>query len=295
MPVRAQPKPPFPKQRQKKPGSEAELRPRPRYEAPQYRSAGKLEGLVALITGGDSGIGRAVAVLFAREGADVAFNYLPVEQRDAEETRDAIEQAGQAALLLPGDLTDPAVCQQIVTDTAKKFGRLDILVNNAAFQQHQPSLAALTDTQLEHTFRTNILSMFRTTRAALKHMRRGACIINTGSITGLEGSEQLLDYSATERRDPRIHQVARAESGVERHPGELRRAGPSVDAAQRVRQTRRQGRSLRRANGDGTSGATGGSGARVRLLRLERRLQLHHGRGAHAAGRRDDGGVRELL
>ena len=197
MPARQQPKPPFPKQHQAKPGSEAELKPRPRYEAPAYRSAGKLEGLVALITGGDSGIGRAVAVLFAREGADVAFNYLPVEQRDAEETRDAIEQAGQTALLLPGDLTDPSVCAQIVADTVKTFGRLDILVNNAAFQQHQPSLDALPDEQLEHTFRTNILSMFRTTRAALKHMDRGASIINTGSITGLEGSEQLLDYSAT--------------------------------------------------------------------------------------------------
>jgi NAD(P)-dependent dehydrogenase (short-subunit alcohol dehydrogenase family) len=197
MAVRHQPKPPFPKQHQKKPGSEAELRPRPRYEAPQYRSAGKLEGLVALITGGDSGIGRAVAILFAREGADVAFNYLPAEQRDAEETRAAIEQAGQATRLLPGDLTDPAVCERLVADTMTTFGRLDILVNNAAFQQHQPSLDELTDEQLEHTFATNILSMFRTTRAALPHLKRGACIINTGSITGLEGSEQLLDYSAT--------------------------------------------------------------------------------------------------
>ena len=197
MPVRQQPKPPFPKQHQAKPGSEAKLKPRPRYEAPAYRSAGKLEGLVALITGGDSGIGRAVAVLFAREGADVAFNYLPVEQRDAEETRDAIEQAGQTALLLPGDLTDREVCKRIVEDTVKKFGRLDILVNNAAYQQHQASLDKLTDEQLEHTFSANIFSMFRTTRAALKHLKRGATIINTGSITGLEGSEQLLDYSAT--------------------------------------------------------------------------------------------------
>jgi NAD(P)-dependent dehydrogenase (short-subunit alcohol dehydrogenase family) len=197
MSVREYPKPPFPKQHQEKPGLEEALEPRPEYFGSEYRPAGKLDGLVALITGGDSGIGRAVAVLFAREGADVAFNFLPQETNDAEETRDAIESVGHRALLLPGDLTDQAVCQQIVDDTIAAFGRLDILVNNAAYQQHQESLDELSDEQLEHTFRTNVLSMFRITRAALPHLKRGACIINSGSITGLEGSEQLLDYSAT--------------------------------------------------------------------------------------------------
>ena len=197
MPTRTKPRPPFPEQHQPKPGSEAELRPRPQYQALDYRAAGKLRDRIALITGGDSGIGRAVAVLFAKEGADVAINYLPVEQTDAEETRDAIEREGRRALLLPGDLTDPALCRQLVEDTVAHFGRLDILVNNAAFQQHQESLEDLGDEQLEHTFRTNIFSMFRVTRAALPHLTKGAVIINTGSITGLQGSAQLLDYSAT--------------------------------------------------------------------------------------------------
>jgi NAD(P)-dependent dehydrogenase (short-subunit alcohol dehydrogenase family) len=138
-----------------------------------------------------------VAVLFAREGADVALAYLPAEEADAEETRDAIASAGQAALLLPGDLTDPQYCASIVEDTVRRFGRLDVLVNNAAFQQHQKRLDDLDDAQLEQTFQTNILSYFRVTRAALRHLKPGASIINTGSITGLEGSEQLLDYSAT--------------------------------------------------------------------------------------------------
>ena len=146
----------------------------------------------ALITGGDSGIGRAVAVLFAREGADVAIAYLPEEQQDAEETRDAIEDAGRGALLLPGDLADRQFCDRVVEDTVRRFGRLDVLGNNAAFQQHQAGLEQLEDSQLEHTFQTNILSFFRVTRAALRHLKSGAAIINTGSITGLEGSEQLL-------------------------------------------------------------------------------------------------------
>jgi NAD(P)-dependent dehydrogenase (short-subunit alcohol dehydrogenase family) len=152
---------------------------------------------VALVTGGDSGIGRAVAVMFAREGAEVAINHLPEELEDAETTRDAIEQEGRSALLIPGDLTDPDVCEYIVEETIRQFGKLDILVNNAAFQQHQSSLDELDDEQLEHTFQTNILAMFRVTRAALRHMKSGAAIINTGSITGLQGSQQLLDYSAT--------------------------------------------------------------------------------------------------
>jgi NAD(P)-dependent dehydrogenase (short-subunit alcohol dehydrogenase family) len=173
------------------------MRPRPKYQAPTYTPAGKLEGLVALITGGDSGIGRAVAVLFAREGADVAIAFLPEEQPDAEETRDAIEDAGRTALLLPGDLADRQFCDRVVEDTVRQFGRLDLLVNNAAFQQHQAGLEELEDSQLEHTFQTNILSFFRVTRAALRHLKSGAAIINTGSITGLEGSEQLLDYSST--------------------------------------------------------------------------------------------------
>src|ERR671914_20461 len=190
-------KSPYPKQHQPKPGIEAEMEPRPEYVAPHYRGAGKLEGKTALITGGDSGIGRAVAVLYAREGADVAIVYLPEEQRDAEETQAAVEEEGKRCVLIPGDVTDSQFCEEAVEQTVRELGRLDILVNNAAFQQHQESIEEITDEQLEHTFRTNIFGYFYLARAALKHMKEGSAIVNCGSITGLEGSKQLVDYSAT--------------------------------------------------------------------------------------------------
>jgi NAD(P)-dependent dehydrogenase (short-subunit alcohol dehydrogenase family) len=152
---------------------------------------------VALITGGDSGIGRAVAVLFAREGADVAITYLPEEQTDAEETREAVEDEGGRALLLAGDLQDPAFCKGAVERTVAKLGKLDVLVNNAAFQQHQQGLEELSEEQWDRTFKTNIYSYFRMTKAALPHLKEGSAILNTGSITGLEGSGHLLDYAAT--------------------------------------------------------------------------------------------------
>jgi NAD(P)-dependent dehydrogenase (short-subunit alcohol dehydrogenase family) len=191
------PEPPFPPQHQQRPGIEAKMEPRPKYEAPAYRAAGKLEGRVALITGGDSGIGRAVAVLYAREGADVAIVYLEQEERDAEETRQAVEAEGRRALLIPGDVGDSAFCNEAVARTVRELGRLDILVNNAAFQKHQKSIARLTDEQLEHTFRTNVFGYFHMARAAVEELPDGGAIINTGSITGLEGSRELLDYSAT--------------------------------------------------------------------------------------------------
>jgi NAD(P)-dependent dehydrogenase (short-subunit alcohol dehydrogenase family) len=192
-----QPKPPFPEQHQEKPGIESELDPKPRYQAPEYKPAGKLQDKVAIITGGDSGIGRAVAVMYAREGADVAIIYLPVEQGDAEETKRAVEAAGRKALLLPGDVSDPAFCRSSVERTVKEFGRLDILVNNAAFQNRQDSLDHITEEQWDRTFKTNIYGYFYMAQAALPHLKRGSAIINTGSITGLEGNKQLLDYSST--------------------------------------------------------------------------------------------------
>jgi NAD(P)-dependent dehydrogenase (short-subunit alcohol dehydrogenase family) len=192
-----QPKPPFPQQHQDKPGLESELEPRPRYQAPEYRPAGKLDDLVALVTGGDSGIGRAVAVLYAREGADVAIAYLPEEQGDAEETARAVEAAGRRALLLPGDVTEPDFARDAVQRTVDELGGLDILVNNAAYQQHQDDVLDVTDEVWEHTFRTNITGYFRMVKAALPHLPEGGAIINTGSITGLEGSGHLLAYSAT--------------------------------------------------------------------------------------------------
>jgi NAD(P)-dependent dehydrogenase (short-subunit alcohol dehydrogenase family) len=192
-----EPKPPFPPQHQEKPGIESELDPKPRYRAPRYKGSGKLDGKVALITGGDSGIGRAVAVLYAREGANVAIVYLDVEQSDAEETRRAVEKEGKEALLLPGDVCDAEFCRSAIEQTVLKFGRLDVLVNNAAYQNRQESLEDITEEQWDHTFRTNIYGYFYMAKAALRHMKAGSAIVNCGSITGLEGNKQLLDYSST--------------------------------------------------------------------------------------------------
>jgi NAD(P)-dependent dehydrogenase (short-subunit alcohol dehydrogenase family) len=192
-----EPKSPMPAQHQRKPGLEWKLDPRPRYQAPQYKGSGKLEGKVALITGGDSGIGRAVAVLFAREGADVAITYLPAEKTDARETTQAIEDEGRASFSIAGDLRKPAFARRAVTQTVSTLGKIDILVNNAAYQQHQQTLEELSEEQWDRTFRTNIYGYFFMVKAALPHLRKGSAIINTGSITGLEGSKHLLDYSAT--------------------------------------------------------------------------------------------------
>ncbi|HEX3245306.1 MAG TPA: SDR family oxidoreductase [Chloroflexota bacterium] len=191
------PTPPFPPQHQEKPGLESDLSPRPQFEAQEYKPAGKLAGKTALITGGDSGIGRAVAVLFAREGANVAIVCLPQEESDARETIRHIEAEGRQGILIMGDLTDAKFPAHCVESTVKAFGSLDILVNNAAFQQHQPGLEALTDEQFDHTFKTNIYGYFRMCKAALPHLSPGSVILNTGSITGLNGSKELLDYSAT--------------------------------------------------------------------------------------------------
>ena len=194
---RRYPEPPFPKQHQPRPGIEAEIEPRPEYEAPAYRGSGKLEGKTALITGGDSGIGRATAVLYAREGADVSIVHLPEERIDAEETRRAVQAEGQRCIAIEGDVRDSEFCRKAVDRTVKEFGHLDILVNNAAWQVHQDSLEDITDEQLERTFRTNIFGYFFMARAALPYLERGSSIINCGSVTGLQGSGGLLDYSAT--------------------------------------------------------------------------------------------------
>jgi NAD(P)-dependent dehydrogenase (short-subunit alcohol dehydrogenase family) len=191
-----EPKPPFRKQRQEPPGLESRLKPAPRFEAPRYKAAGKLEGQAALITGGDSGIGRAVAVLYAREGADVAIVYLPQEQSDAEKTRDAVRACGRRCELMPGDLTDPAFCDEVVERTVGAFGRLDILVSNAA-QQSSKDVDQLDDSDLVRTFETNIFAYVRLARAALRHMKAGASIIATSSETGIKGTKQMPDYSAT--------------------------------------------------------------------------------------------------
>ncbi|AKJ28011.1 SDR family oxidoreductase [Caldimonas brevitalea] len=186
----------LPGQHLDKPGLEAELELKPRFEAPDYQGSHKLQDMAALITGGDSGIGRAVAVLFAREGADVAIVYLN-EHEDAEETKRYVEREGRACLLIPGDVKDPAFCKQAVEKTVATFGKLDVLVNNAAFQEHAESLVDITEERFDETLRTNVYGYFHMAKAALPHLNEGASIINTGSVTGLQGSPKLLDYSTT--------------------------------------------------------------------------------------------------
>jgi NAD(P)-dependent dehydrogenase (short-subunit alcohol dehydrogenase family) len=186
----------FPAQHLAKPGLEAKLDPPPMFEAPYYRGSGKLEELVAIITGGDSGIGRAVAVLYAREGADVAIAYLD-EHGDAEVTRRAVEAEGRRCITMAGDVADQRFCVAAVEKTISEFGKLDILVNNAAFQQHVSALEDLTDEQFDRTIKTNLYGYFHMAKAAVPHMRRGSAIVMTGSVTGIEGSKHLLDYSMT--------------------------------------------------------------------------------------------------
>ncbi len=186
----------LPAQHIAKPGSEAELELAPRFMAPDYRGSGKLQDMAALITGGDSGIGRAVAVLFAREGADVAIAYLD-EHEDAFETQRCVEAEGRRCVPIAGDVKDPRHCQEAVQRTLDAFGKLDVLVNNAAFQEHAANIEDITDERLDETFKTNVYGYFRMARAAVPHLKRGSCIINTGSVTGLEGSPKLLDYSTT--------------------------------------------------------------------------------------------------
>jgi NAD(P)-dependent dehydrogenase (short-subunit alcohol dehydrogenase family) len=195
--VRAQPELPLPKQHLTKPGLESELEPRPNYLAPEYKGSGKLQDMVALITGGDSGIGRSVAVLYAREGADVAIVYLASEDADAEETREAVEAEGRRCLLIPGDVSDYDFCEEAVERTVRELGKLDILVNNAAFQEHSHDIDGLSLEHFDRTIRTNLYGYFHMAKAAVPYLKEGSAIVNTGSVTGLMGSPDLLDYAMT--------------------------------------------------------------------------------------------------
>ena len=189
-----------------KPGLEKDLETAPMYEAPKYQGSAKLKDMVALITGGDSGIGRAVAVLFAREGAHVAISYLE-ETEDARDTKAAVEAEGRKCLLLPGDVSDPSQCKDAVQKTVETFGSLDILVNNAAFQEHADSITDITDEHFDRTIKTNLYGYFYLARAAVPHMKPGSSIIMTGSVIGFQGSKELLDYSMTKGG---IHAFARS-------------------------------------------------------------------------------------
>jgi NAD(P)-dependent dehydrogenase (short-subunit alcohol dehydrogenase family) len=191
------PEPPFPPQHLEPPGLESDLDPSPRWRAPDYRAAGKLEGKRALITGGDSGIGRAVAYAFAREGADVAITHLESERPDAETTVKAIAECGRQGFAFELDQRDFEACQRTVEAAVEALGGLDILVNNGAYQRHCEGIEEISIAQWRQTFATNIDGYFYMVKAALPHLREGAVILNTGSVTGLEGSKGLLDYSAT--------------------------------------------------------------------------------------------------
>lgn len=193
---RSQPGTPLPAQHLDKPGIEAHMQLKPRFLAPNYCGSGKLAGMVAIITGGDSGIGRAVAVLYAREGADVAIIYLN-EHADANETKRYVEAEGQSCLLIPGDVREQGFCQQAVSEVMARFNHIDVLVNNAAFQEHAESLLDLSEERFDLTMKTNVYGYFHMAKAVLPHLQRGASIINTGSVTGLQGSKHLLDYSTT--------------------------------------------------------------------------------------------------
>ena len=194
--ARKYPAPPMPKRHLKKPGHEADLKLQPMYDAPFYKGSDKLKDKVAVITGGDSGIGRAIAVLFAREGANVAVIYLD-EHGDADETRRAVRDEGAQCLLIPGDVADRAFCFEAVERILDEFGGIDILVNNAAFQEHVARFEDLTEEHFDLTLKTNLYGYFHMAQAVVPHMAKGATIVNSGSVTGLNGSKNLIDYATT--------------------------------------------------------------------------------------------------
>ena len=196
-PVGEYPKPPFQKQQQDWPGLASKMSPRPDHGEKSYRGSGRLLGRKALVTGGDSGIGRAAVIAFAREGADVAFNYLPQEEPDAREVVELIRQAGRKAVPLPGDIRSEDFCTRLVADAVRELGGLDILVNNAARQHAVPRLEDITSQQFDDTFKTNVYAMFWITRAALPHMKAGAAIVNTASVNAYDPNKDIIDYAAT--------------------------------------------------------------------------------------------------
>jgi NAD(P)-dependent dehydrogenase (short-subunit alcohol dehydrogenase family) len=196
-PREAGPRPPFPEQKQETPGTETKMRPRPDHGEESYRGSGKLNGRVAVITGGDSGIGRAVALAYAREGADVALSYLPEEEQDARESASWVEKAGRRALAAPGDVQDERYCRELIERTVRELGRVDILVNNAAYQKSYDEFTKIPASEIERTFRTNIIAMFFLAQAAVPRMEPGSSIINTTSIQSRKPSPIILPYATT--------------------------------------------------------------------------------------------------
>ena len=277
-----------PAQSQGYPGRTSEMDPHPRDEMRDYEGRGLLAGKRALITGGDSGIGRAVAVAFAKEGADVAIAYLSgQEDDDARHTADLVEKAGQRCVTIRGDLAEEANCQRAVDQTVHELGGLDILVNNVATQEPVQDLAELTTEQWDRTFKVNIYSYFWTTKAAYPHLPDGGAVINTASINGLRGNKTLIDYSATKGAILALtYSLAQAfqEQG---HPGQQRGSGPGVDAADPGHVRRGEGQQLRRPGADGTGRAPRRDRAVVRVLRGGPDVELLLRRGAGPGRRRN--------
>lgn len=207
--ARRYPEPPMPAQHLEKPGEESDLQLKPMYDAPFYKGSGKLDGMTAIVTGGDSGIGRSVCVLYAREGADIALFYLN-EHSDAEETKRAVEAEGRRCTIFSGDVADREFCREAVVRVVKEFGRLDVLVNNAAFQIHTTEFEELSEKQFDQTLKTNLYGYFHMAQASVPHMKNGGAIVNCGSVTGIEGSKDLIDYSMTKGG---IHAFTRSLAG----------------------------------------------------------------------------------
>ena len=280
------PEPPFPRQHQAKPGHETKLEPAPMYDAPYYLGSKKLDGKVALITGGDSGIGRSVAVLFAREGADVAIAHL-AEDEDAAITKAAVEAEGRRCIVLKGDVSGRAFCRKAVETTVKKLGGLDVLVNNAAFQVHTEDFADLSEKHFDTTLKTNLYGYFHMAQEAVKHMKPGSAIVNNGSVTGIDGSKGLVDYSMTKGG---IHAFTRALAGNLVPKGIRVNAvapGPvwtPLNPSDKDGGGRRQ---VRRRHADEAARSARGDRAGLRVPRVESLLELHH--------RRDPAGDRRIL
>src|SRR4051794_7879293 len=266
---------PFPDQHQAPPGHEKDMQPRPDYGEATYRGSGKLEGKKALITGGDSGIGRAVALAFAREGADVAIAYLPEEEDDARETARIVEAQKRRCLAIAGDIRDPQHCRALVTRMVKELGAIDVLVNNAGYQMTHQSFVEMKPEEIDRVFRTNVYAMFYLTQAAVPHMKPGATIVNSASIPGVSAQALSPALRVEQGRDRCVHQGPLAGARGERHPRQRGRARPGVDAAHPLHHG---GRALRRVDLAQARGAARRDGADLCTARMPG-LELCHRHG----------------
>ena len=257
------PRPPFAEQQQSMPGSSAAMDPQPDYGETSYKGSGRLAGKKAIITGADSGIGRAVALAFAREGADVLVSYYN-EHEDAKETQRLIENAGRKCVLMPGDMKDPRHCRAIVEKAISAFGQIDLLVNNAAHQASFSSIEDISDEEWDITFRTNIHAMFYLTKAAIPHMKQGSAIINTTSVNADTPSPQLLAYATTKGAIQNFTGGLGTAAGRKGHPSELRRARSDLDAAYSIHHAVRKGEGIRQAGADEASWPAEGVGPCLR-------------------------------